>query len=158
MVRDMDLCNFSPRTVESYVDQVRGLAKYYRWPPDQLSNDEIQRYLLYVREERRLSSSTCNQLRAALKFFYEVTLQRPHVALALPRLDPRGQQVPGEDPFNRFISTHMERHTYRVGIPAAVVQAGHKGDNRLLGDNKPETQLGRDRGAAASAHLLPNPT
>jgi len=44
MVRDMDLRNFSPRTVESYVDQVRGLAKYYRRPPDQLSNDEIQRY------------------------------------------------------------------------------------------------------------------
>lgn len=84
MVRDMDLRNFSPRTVESYVDQVKGLAKHYRRPPDQLSNDEIQRYLLYVREERRLSSSTCNQIRSALKFFYEVTLRRPHAALTIP--------------------------------------------------------------------------
>jgi site-specific recombinase XerD len=84
MVRDMDLRNMSARTVESYVDQVKGLAKYYRRSPDQLSNDEIQRYLLYVREERQLSSSTCNQIRAALKFFYAVTLQRPHTALAIP--------------------------------------------------------------------------
>lgn len=84
MVRDMDLRNFSPRTVESYVEQVKGLAKYYRRPPDQLSIEEIQQYMLYVREQRRLSTSTCSQLRCALKFLYGVTLQRPHMAEALP--------------------------------------------------------------------------
>ena len=50
MVREMDLRNFSPRTVESYVDQVKGLAKYYMRAPDQLSDDEVQRYLLHLRE------------------------------------------------------------------------------------------------------------
>src|SRR5580658_4353208 len=80
-----------------------------------------------------------------------------HVALALPRLDPRGQQVPGEDPLNWLISAHMERHAHRVGVAAAVVQTGHKRDNRLLWDDKPETQFGRDRGAAASVHVLPTP-
>ena len=36
MVRDMDVRRFSQRTIESYVAGVRGLAKYYRRPPDQL--------------------------------------------------------------------------------------------------------------------------
>src|ERR1700721_2695786 len=57
-----------------------------------------------------------------------------------------------------IIGSHMERHAHRVGIPAAVVQTGHKRDNRLLWDDKPKAQLGRDRGAAVSFHLLPTPT
>ena len=56
MVRDMDVRHFSGRTVEAYVAGVKGLAKYYMRPPDQLSDDEVQRYLLYLREERQLSS------------------------------------------------------------------------------------------------------
>ena len=38
--------HFSGRTVEAYVDGVKGLAKYYHRPPDQLSDAEVQRYLL----------------------------------------------------------------------------------------------------------------
>jgi integrase/recombinase XerD len=93
MVRDMDVRHFSGRTVEAYVAGVKGLAKYYRRPPDQLSNDEVQRYLLYIRQERHLSGSTCNQIRCALKFFYAVTLQRPQAALAVPPLR-QAQKLP----------------------------------------------------------------
>ncbi len=93
MVRDMDVRHFSGRTVESYVDGVKGLAKYYRRPPDQLSDAEVQRYLLYIREERKLSTSTCNQIRCALKFFYEVTLQRPRAALTVPPMR-QAQKLP----------------------------------------------------------------
>jgi site-specific recombinase XerD len=76
MVRDMEVRHFSERTVEAYVAGVKGLAKYYRRPPDQLSDDEVQRYLLHVRDERQLSASTCNQIRCALKFFYEHRFSR----------------------------------------------------------------------------------
>lgn len=134
MVRDMDLRNFSARTVESYVDQVKGLAKYYRRPPDQLSNDEIQRYLLYVREERRLSSSTYNQLRAALKFFYEVTLQRPHAALAIPPMRsvqklpesraPRGRMVCAAStwPTRSKRCASSPRRSWSIGKPATAAR------------------------------------
>jgi site-specific recombinase XerD len=93
MVRDMDVRNFSGRTVEAYVAGVKGLAKYYRRPPDQLSNDEVQRYLLYIRDERKLSGSTCNQIRCALKFFYEVTVRRPQASLAVPPMR-QAQKLP----------------------------------------------------------------
>ena len=84
----------------------------------------------------------------------------PHlyVSLALPRLDPRGQQVPGEDPLDWLVGADVERHAHRVGVLAAVVHAGDKRNNRLLRDNKPKTKLGRDRGAAVSVHRLPTPT
>jgi site-specific recombinase XerD len=84
MVHDMDVRRFSGRTVEAYVAAVRGLAKYYRRSPDQLSDEEVQRYLLYLRDTRKLSASSCNQIRCALKFLYEVTLRRPQPSLTVP--------------------------------------------------------------------------
>lgn len=93
MVREMDVRNFSGRTVEAYVAGVAGLAKYYRRAPDQLSDEEVQRYLLYLRDERQLSSSTRNQIRCALKFFYEITVRRPQASLAVPPMR-QAQKLP----------------------------------------------------------------
>jgi integrase len=90
MVRDMELRNYALRTIESYVADVKGLARYYKRRPDKLTDQEVQRYLLHLREERRLSVSTCNQVHCALKFLYEVTLRRPQASLTVPRL--RGEQ------------------------------------------------------------------
>ena len=93
MVRDMDVRHFSGRTVEAYLAGVKGLAKYYRRAPDQLSDDEVQRYLLHLHEERQLSSSSCNQIRCALKFFYEVTVRRPQPSLTVPPMR-QAQKLP----------------------------------------------------------------
>jgi integrase/recombinase XerD len=93
MVREMEVRRFSGRTIEAYVAGVRGLAKYYRRAPDLLGDEEVHRYLLFVREQRGLSASTCNQIRAALRFFYQVTLRRPQAALTVPPMR-REQKLP----------------------------------------------------------------
>jgi integrase len=93
MVRDMDVRHFSGRTVEAYVAGVRGLAKYYMRSPEDLSDEEVQRYLLHLREERRLSSSSCNQIRCALKFLFEVTLRRAQPSLTVPPIR-QAQKLP----------------------------------------------------------------
>jgi integrase/recombinase XerD len=93
MVQDMQVRDFSPRTQEAYLAAVKGLAAYYHKGPDQLSDEEIHRYLLYVREERQLSASTRNQIRCGLKFFYDVTARPPQAALTVP-LARQPQQLP----------------------------------------------------------------
>ena len=93
MEREMRVRNFSPRTVEAYVAAVRGLAKHYRRAPDTLSDEDIHRYLIHVREERKLSASTCQLIRCGLKFFYDITVRRPQAALAVP-VARRPQQLP----------------------------------------------------------------
>src|SRR6185295_8570227 len=93
MIRDMRVRNFSPRTIETYVPWVRNLAKHYMRPPDQLSADEVQRYLLELRDQRRLSSSTRNKACAALRSFYEITVRRPQAALLVPPMR-REQKLP----------------------------------------------------------------
>ena len=90
MVRDMEVRNFSPRTIEAYVPWVRDLAKHYMRAPDQLTDEEVHRYLLQLHDQRKLAASTCNQAYAALKFFYAVTVRRPNASLTVPRR--RGEQ------------------------------------------------------------------
>ena len=46
MDNDMVLRGMAPKTREAYLGAVTGLARYYRRPPDQISADEVQAYLL----------------------------------------------------------------------------------------------------------------
>jgi site-specific recombinase XerD len=76
MIEDMQLRGLSARTQESYVRVVRQLAQYYHKPPDQLSEVELRRYFLYLKNEKRAARNTCTQVLCALKFLYQHTLQR----------------------------------------------------------------------------------
>jgi site-specific recombinase XerD len=45
MIREMELRRLSPRTQKSYLNAVRGLAKFYHRPPDTLSREEVMRII-----------------------------------------------------------------------------------------------------------------
>lgn len=85
MDKDMVLRGMSPRTRESYLYAVRGLAKYYHRSPDTLSEQEVQNYLLYLIDVRKLSWSSCNIAVQGLKFFYHTTLRRDRMTFVIPR-------------------------------------------------------------------------
>lgn len=80
----------SERTREAYVHAVAELARYYRRPPDQLTDREVQQYLLHLIQERRLAWSSCRVAVAGLRFFYEITLGRARAAFTVPL--PKGAQ------------------------------------------------------------------
>ena len=71
-------------TIESYVNTVLGLAKYYRCSPDRLNHQQIQKYLLYLIRERKLAWSTVSQRVYGLKFFYHDLLNRPRESFYIP--------------------------------------------------------------------------
>lgn len=132
MVRDMDVRRFSGRTIESYLAGVKGLAKYYRRAPDQLRDEEVQRYLLYIRAQRHRSASTCNQIRCALKFFYEVTLRRPQASLTVPpmRQEQKLPQILSREEVERIVGATRTRRervllmaTYGGGLRVSEVVA-----------------------------------
>ena len=52
--------------------------------PDLLSDEEIGAYQRYLLHERKVATSTCQQARCALKFFYTVTAPRAEVGRLLP--------------------------------------------------------------------------
>src|SRR5260370_32419055 len=75
MIEDMKLGGLADKTQEVYQQAVRGLAKHYRRPPDQLSEAEVRRYLLDVKEQgaARGTFKTCPY---GIQFFYRQALGR----------------------------------------------------------------------------------
>jgi site-specific recombinase XerD len=73
---DMELKNFSLRTIESYLGWMRNFTIHFGKSPDLMGDDEIRDYLYYLLKEKKASQSSINQAYSALKFFYETTLQR----------------------------------------------------------------------------------
>ena len=85
MEADMAIRGLAYRTREAYIGAVAKLAKHYGRRPDQISETEVQRYLLYLLEERKLAHSSCNVACSAFEFFYRVTLKRRDTEFCLPR-------------------------------------------------------------------------
>lgn len=76
MLHDMQLRGLAPKTQESYLRAVRQLAVYYGKSPDQISEEELRSYFLYLKNEKKASRSACTVALCGIKFFYEHTLQR----------------------------------------------------------------------------------
>ena len=85
MINAMKLRNFSDRTQKHYIDAVAGLAKFYHRSPDLLGKQQVQDYLLYLSENRKLAWSTCNIVFSGLRFFYGSVLERADFYLWFPK-------------------------------------------------------------------------
>ncbi len=53
--------HYSERTITTYIDWLIRLARHYHRSPDQLTDEQVQDFLLYLIEERKLAWSTVNQ-------------------------------------------------------------------------------------------------
>jgi site-specific recombinase XerD len=90
MLEDLQLRGLAPKTQQCYVAAVRQLAHYYRRPPDQLNDEELRQYFLYLRHEKKVAESTFRIHLYGIRFFYERTLTRPWPVFDLVR--PRNPQ------------------------------------------------------------------
>ena len=76
-IRELVLRGIAPRTQESYVAAVYGLARHYHRAPDQLGDEELKNYLFYLATERHYAPSSLNVAVCGLRAFYQLVLQRP---------------------------------------------------------------------------------
>jgi integrase/recombinase XerD len=86
LLLDMQLRGMSPGTQQNYSNCVRTFQRYYGKPAAELGADEIRDFLYYLLKDKKLSTGTVNVYNGALKFLYEVTLQRDWSTKNLPRL------------------------------------------------------------------------
>jgi site-specific recombinase XerD len=93
MIEDMQLRGLSEKTQESYLRSVRQLAEHYHKAPDQISEEELRQYFLYLKNVRQVSHSSCTVALCGIKFFYERTLRREWPTLELVR-SPREKKLP----------------------------------------------------------------
>jgi hypothetical protein len=77
----MQLRGFSARTQECYAAAVGQLAQHFHTSPDQLSEEHLRQYFLYLANEKKVARATATIALCGIKFFYE------HAAATLHSLE-----------------------------------------------------------------------
>ena len=85
LIEDLQLHGLSTRTLEMYVLAVRQLAEYYAKSPDQINEEELSGYFLYLKNVKKLAPSILTIALCGIKFFFEFTLHRRWVTFELIR-------------------------------------------------------------------------
>jgi site-specific recombinase XerD len=83
LVHDLQLRNYSPRTVECYVSAVAHFARHFGRSPEHLGAEHTRAYQLHLLGQKA-SWSRFNQAVCALRFLYGVTLGRPDTVPLIP--------------------------------------------------------------------------
>jgi len=85
MIEDLQLHGLSERTHALYVLAVRQLADHYHKSPDQISEEELRQYFLFMSKVKKVAPSTLTIALCGIRFFYENTLQVHWAAFQLIR-------------------------------------------------------------------------
>jgi len=93
MLDDLRLRGFAPKTQDAYLGAVRQLAAHFHKSPDQITEEELRQYFLFLQEVKRVAPSTFTIALTGIKFFFQHTLHRgwPIFELARP---PRDKKLP----------------------------------------------------------------
>lgn len=77
MKDDMEMRGFSEYTKYAYLNKVNHMMKYFEKPLEEVTTEELRKYLLrYLREEKKLSERSVNYYNSVRRFIYEVTLDK----------------------------------------------------------------------------------
>lgn len=79
MIRAMELKNLSKHTQRAYLAAVTGLAKHYRQSPDEATQEMVDDYLLYLKNDKGLAPNSCGSALNGLRFFYKHVAQKEFV-------------------------------------------------------------------------------
>jgi integrase/recombinase XerD len=85
MLQEMQIRNYSERTIVSYIHCIERLSLYYNSSPDLLSIDQIKSYLHYCVVNKQEAASTLNQIISAVRILFIDVLQRSWEPLKLKR-------------------------------------------------------------------------
>lgn len=85
MLEDMQLRGLSARTQGCYVQAVRQLADHYHRSPDQITEEELRQYFLYLANEKQVARATATIALCGIRFFFTHTLQRDWTTLRFVR-------------------------------------------------------------------------
>ena len=72
---DLQLKGLSPRTIDMYGRAVKQLTKHYGKSPEKISDEELRKYFLYNKNERKWSRVASTIALCGIKLFYTKTLK-----------------------------------------------------------------------------------
>ena len=93
MLQDLQLRGMSQATQDNYLRAVRKISEHYNKLPDEITEDEIREYFLYLKNVKKYGRSASTLAMCGIKFFYTYTLKRDWPTLTLVRA-PHEQKLP----------------------------------------------------------------
>ena len=83
---DLHLSGKSQRTVHGYLRSVRQLADYCQRTPDRITEDQVRRFFLHLKNERGFAYGSLRVALSGIKFFYTTTCKRDWDILSMLKL------------------------------------------------------------------------
>ena len=69
-IRDMDLAGLAANTQNAYINAVKRLQAHTQTRPDKLTEQQVQQYIFYIRDNKQVARGTFQTQWSGLKFFY----------------------------------------------------------------------------------------
>jgi len=115
---DLNLKNYAPGTVDSYLRCARTFLEHLPTSPVKTRERDVRRYVLKMVAKK--SPATVKMHVAALRFLFEVTLRRPKVVASLhfPKVSHRLPDILGADEVRRLLEA-VEPPKHRAVLMAA---------------------------------------
>jgi site-specific recombinase XerD len=111
----MQLRGFAERTQEAYLLAVRQLARHYGKSPDQIDEEELRGYFLFLKNEKHAARNTCTIALCGIKFFFQHTLGREWKTFEFlrPQKEKKLPVVLSVEEVSRILKC-VRRYHYRV--------------------------------------------
>jgi len=77
MQMDLELQDYSPKTIDSYMKHIRDFTDYFHESVSDLCEDDIRKYLYHIKKEKGYGRSYLSQAFSAIKFLYRETIKMP---------------------------------------------------------------------------------
>jgi integrase/recombinase XerD len=163
-IEDMQLSGLAARTQDSYVRAVEQLARHYDKAPDQISQEELRDYFLYLRNEKQVSRSTFTIALCGIKRFFEKTLNRHWVIFDLLR-PPKEKKLPivlSQQEVHRLLAS-LHQLAYRTCL-TTIYSCGLRLQESLhvevtdIDSDRMTLHVRHGKGAKARYVPLPQPT
>ena len=76
MIRDMELAGCTQGTQQNYIGAIVKLQDHYTIRPDKLTEKQVQQYIFWLRDQKKVAKGTFQANWAGIKFFSYHTLRR----------------------------------------------------------------------------------
>jgi integrase/recombinase XerD len=77
MMKVMDLQNLAHETKRNYLESVVLLVRHYKMSPDKITQEMIEDYLLFLKNDKGLAQGSLGVRATGLRFFYEKVIEKP---------------------------------------------------------------------------------
>lgn len=120
----MELKNLSPHTQRAYLAAVTGITKFYNLSPDKMTQEKIEDYLLYLKQDKGIAPNSCYSVLTGLRFFFKHVSGKEIPVTYSIRRKPRKlpEVIPKQDVWKIICSANNLKHkmilmtTYSAGL------------------------------------------